>query len=29
LDGKELPAGETHIVLVDDGCTHEVRVMLG
>ena len=29
LDGKKLPAGETHVVLVDDGCTHEVRVMLG
>jgi cyclic beta-1,2-glucan synthetase len=29
LDGKKLPAGETHIVLVDDGCTHEVRVTLG
>jgi cyclic beta-1,2-glucan synthetase len=29
LDGKKLPAGETHIVLVDDGRTHEVRVMLG
>ena len=29
LDGEKLPAGETQIVLVDDGRTHEVRVMLG
>ena len=29
LDGKKLPAGEIHIVLVDDGRTHEVRVTLG
>ena len=29
LDGKKLPAGETHIVLADDGRTHEVRVILG
>ena len=29
LDGEKLPAGETHVVLVDDGRTHEVRVMLG
>jgi cyclic beta-1,2-glucan synthetase len=29
LDGKKLPAGETDIVLVDDGRTHEVRVILG
>jgi cyclic beta-1,2-glucan synthetase len=29
LDGKALPAGETHIVLVDDGRTHDVRVILG
>ena len=29
LDGEKLPAGETDIVLVDDGRTHEVRVMLG
>jgi cyclic beta-1,2-glucan synthetase len=29
LDGKKLPAGETDVVLIDDGCTHEVRVTLG
>jgi cyclic beta-1,2-glucan synthetase len=29
VDGKTLPSGETHIVLSDDGCTHEVRVVLG
>ena len=29
LDGKKLPTGETHIVLADDGQTHEVRVILG
>jgi len=29
LDGKPLPAGETSIVLVDDGRTHPVRVTLG
>jgi cyclic beta-1,2-glucan synthetase len=29
LDGMKLPSGETHIVLVDDGRTHGVRVILG
>ena len=29
LDGRKLPSGETQIVLVDDGRTHEVRVVLG
>ncbi len=29
LDGKMLPAGETHVVLVDDARTHKVRVILG
>lgn len=29
LDGQELPAGETHVVLADDGCTHRIRVVLG
>jgi cyclic beta-1,2-glucan synthetase len=29
VDGKTLPSGETHIVLSDDGRTHEVRVVLG
>jgi len=29
VDGKKLPTSETHIVLSDDGRTHEVRVVLG
>jgi len=29
LDGKELPMGENHVVLADDGRTHEVRMVLG
>jgi cyclic beta-1,2-glucan synthetase len=29
LDGETLAAGETQIVLVDDGQTHQVRVILG
>jgi cyclic beta-1,2-glucan synthetase len=29
LDGGRLPAGETEIVLADDGRTHAVRVILG
>ncbi len=29
LDGERLLAGETHIVLADDGRTHDVRVVLG
>jgi cyclic beta-1,2-glucan synthetase len=29
LDGKNLPAGETHVVLVADGCTHRIRVVMG
>ena len=29
LDGKKLPPGEAHIVLADDGRTHQVRVVLG
>ncbi len=29
LDGNELPPGENHVVLADDGCTHQVRVILG
>jgi cyclic beta-1,2-glucan synthetase len=29
VDGKKLPTGETHIVLSDDGRTHEVHVVLG
>ena len=29
LDGKNLPTGETHVVLVADGCTHRIRVVLG
>jgi cyclic beta-1,2-glucan synthetase len=29
LDAKKLPAGETQIVLADDGRTHQVRVILG
>ena len=29
LDGERLPTDEAHVVLADDGCTHEVRVVLG
>ncbi|MDB6086309.1 MAG: putative cyclic beta 1-2 glucan synthetase, partial [Gammaproteobacteria bacterium] len=29
FDGKKLPTGETHIMLVDDGRTHEILVILG
>jgi cyclic beta-1,2-glucan synthetase len=29
LDGMSLPAGETQVVLVADGCTHRIRVVLG
>jgi cyclic beta-1,2-glucan synthetase len=29
LDGKTLPAGETRLVLVDDGRTHEVVILGG
>ena len=29
LDGKNLPAGETDVVLVADACTHRIRVVLG
>jgi cyclic beta-1,2-glucan synthetase len=29
LDGNKLPAGEIHVVLADDGRTHQVRVILG
>jgi cyclic beta-1,2-glucan synthetase len=29
LDGTTLSPGETQIVLVDDGHTHDVRVVLG
>ncbi|MGB6307345.1 MAG: glucoamylase family protein [Steroidobacteraceae bacterium] len=29
LDGQKLPGGTSHIVLADDGRTHEIRVILG
>jgi cyclic beta-1,2-glucan synthetase len=29
LDGRKLPNADAHIILVDDGRTHEVRVTLG
>jgi cyclic beta-1,2-glucan synthetase len=29
VDGKKVPAGEAHVVLADDGRTHEIRVVMG
>ncbi|MDP8984849.1 MAG: glycosyl transferase [Pseudomonadota bacterium] len=29
VDGKQLATDEAHVVLADDGCTHQVRVVLG
>ncbi|MDP9014376.1 MAG: hypothetical protein M3O41_17285, partial [Pseudomonadota bacterium] len=29
VDGKKVPVGEGHVVLADDGRTHEIRVVMG